>query len=91
MLRANPRNADERRGRGRGEASRLKGGVTDDLIRFSVGIEEVEEVMADLAQVPHALCLPLPCHMLPLLAAACAPRAGGLCSSRRWQGASCLA
>lgn len=30
---------------------RLKGGVTDDLIRFSVGIEDVEEIMADLAQV----------------------------------------
>ena len=29
--------------------ARLKGGVTDDLVRFSVGIEEVEEIMADLA------------------------------------------
>jgi len=30
--------------------SRLKGGLTDDLVRFSVGIEEAEEIMADLAQ-----------------------------------------
>jgi len=30
--------------------ARLKGGVTPDLIRFSVGIEDVEEIMSDLAQ-----------------------------------------
>ena len=35
---------------------RLKGGVTDDLIRFSVGIEEVEEIMGDLAQVMQGWC-----------------------------------
>ncbi|MBN1918958.1 MAG: O-acetylhomoserine aminocarboxypropyltransferase/cysteine synthase [Verrucomicrobia bacterium] len=32
------------------EAERLAGGVTDDFIRFSVGIEDVEDIIADLDQ-----------------------------------------
>lgn len=54
--------------------ARRKAGVTDDLIRFSVGIEETEEIMGDLAQVLSPPCSPacvscirhlLPKHMPP--------------------------
>lgn len=31
-------------------AARLEGGITDELVRLSVGIEEVEEIIGDLAQ-----------------------------------------
>lgn len=36
------------------EPERIRRGITDDLIRFSVGIEEVEDLTADLAQALEA-------------------------------------
>jgi methionine-gamma-lyase len=35
---------------GMSEADRLEGGITAGLVRYSVGIEDVEDLMADLAQ-----------------------------------------
>lgn len=32
------------------QAAKLKGGITDDLVRLSVGIEDVEDIIADLEQ-----------------------------------------
>jgi methionine-gamma-lyase len=31
-------------------AARKEGGITDELVRLSVGIEEVEDIIADLSQ-----------------------------------------
>jgi len=31
-------------------ADKLAAGITDDLVRFSVGIENVEDIIADLSQ-----------------------------------------
>jgi methionine-gamma-lyase len=31
------------------EASRLAAGVNDDLIRFSIGVEDADDLIADLA------------------------------------------
>ena len=30
--------------------AKIQGGITDDLVRLSVGIEEVEDIIADLSQ-----------------------------------------
>jgi cystathionine beta-lyase/cystathionine gamma-synthase len=35
-------------------AHRIRYGITDDLLRVSVGIEDAEEVIADLTQAPEA-------------------------------------
>jgi cystathionine beta-lyase len=32
------------------EAKRLEVGITDDLVRLSVGIEDIEDLLADLEQ-----------------------------------------
>jgi cystathionine beta-lyase/cystathionine gamma-synthase len=34
---------------------RLKGGISDGLIRFSVGIEHVDDLIADLSQALSSL------------------------------------
>ena len=35
---------------GMSHADRLEGGITDGLVRYSVGIEDAEDLIADLAQ-----------------------------------------
>jgi len=32
------------------KAEKEKAGITDDLVRLSVGIEDIEDILADLAQ-----------------------------------------
>jgi methionine-gamma-lyase len=40
---------------GMSEADRLEGGITAGLVRYSVGIEDVEDLIADLAQALEAI------------------------------------
>jgi methionine-gamma-lyase len=37
------------------EASRPAAGVNDDLIRFSIGVEDADDLIADLAAAPALL------------------------------------
>jgi methionine-gamma-lyase len=41
------------------EADRIEAGIPDDLVRYSVGIEDVEDLIADLEQAFRALAAPV--------------------------------
>jgi len=50
---------------------RLAAGISDGLVRYSVGIEDVDDLLADLRQALDAVCCKR-CECRPLPATACA-------------------